>query len=295
MDVDLRTGQRPAQVGRTSGSEVEAAHHAASLRADALPDASPGRLAARVAAGSQVTPRRRAAARCIATVADVAEVIPIFPLSHVLLPGMPLPLHVFEPRYRDLLEDIADAPGGARFGVVVLRSGTEALNPRVPAGVPDVEEVGTVAEILELEPKDDGTSDLLSVGSRRFRIESLVTTGKPYLRADVSYLDEDDGALDGRRADVARELMEAYDNIIMRLAGRATGSELPPDANQLSYHIGARLPLPPHERQRLLVDPTTAQRLARVNRLLRREIALLKRTRTIAVSPTVLRLPSGVN
>src|SRR3954471_17351825 len=91
------------------------------------------------------------------TVGFVAEVIPLFPLSHVLLPGMPLPLHIFEQRYRELLEDLGTAPGGARFGVVALRSGTEALVPHTDYAPPDVEEIGTLAEILEVEAKDDDT------------------------------------------------------------------------------------------------------------------------------------------
>jgi uncharacterized protein len=231
----------------------------------------------------------------MASVRTVAEVIPLFPLSHVLLPGMPLPLHIFEQRYRDLLSDIAAAPGGARFGVVALRSGSEALSRHTHAGPPDVEDVGTLAEILELEAQDDGTSDLLSVGSRRFRIESLVMDGKAYLRAEVSFLDEDDGEVNGEHESLVRDLMEAYDTMLLRIAGRATGAELPPDANQLSYQIGARLPLPPEERQLLLTDPTTAERLVRLTRLLRREIALLQRTRTIAVSPAVLRMMTGAN
>jgi Lon protease-like protein len=94
---------------------------------------------------------------------------------------------------------------------------------------------------------------------------------------------------------VARELMDFYDSQLLRLAGRATGSELPADANQLSYQLAARLPLQPGDRQQLLADATTAQRLRRVSRLLRREIALLRRTRSIAVSPAVVRLPAGLN
>jgi Lon protease-like protein len=227
----------------------------------------------------------------------VAEVIPVFPLSHVLLPGMPLPLHIFEQRYRDLLFDVGKAPGPASFGVVALRSGTEALNPHVAAGTgPDLEDVGTLAEILEIEQQDDGTSDLLSVGSRRFRIDSLVTDDdKAYLRAEVTYLEEDDGDLTAEQEIRARELIEIYDAILMRLAGRATGTELPADANQVSYQIAARLPLPPDERQALLTDATTSDRLVRLARLLRREIALLQGTRSIAVSPTVLRLITGAN
>lgn len=224
----------------------------------------------------------------------VAEVIPLFPLSHVLLPGMPLPLHIFEQRYRDLLADLAAAPNGARFGVVVLRSGSEALTPHA-AGLPDVAAIGTLAEILEVEPRDDGTSDLLSVGSLRFEVEALVPEGKPYLRAEVRFLDEDDGDLDDELEAGVRELMESYDALLTRIAGRATGAELPPDANQLSYQIGARLPLPPEERQALLTDTTTAERLERLTRLLRRETALLRRTRSIAVSPAVLRMLTGAN
>jgi Lon protease-like protein len=229
-------------------------------------------------------------------VAALGEIIPLFPLSHVLLPGMPLPLHIFEQRYRELLADLTDEPGHARFGVVALRSGTEVLTPRVhPGGSPDVETIGTMAEVLEVRTEQDGTSDLLSVGSRRFRIESLLPEGRPYLRAEVRYLDEHDGDLDAEQVERARALMELYDEILHALAGRATGAELPTDANQLSYQIGARLPLPPDERQVLLAEPTTEQRLDRVVRLLRREIALLKRTRTIAVSPAVLRIASGGN
>jgi uncharacterized protein len=225
----------------------------------------------------------------------VAEVIPLFPLSHVLLPGMPLPLHIFEERYQELLDDIADAPGGARFGVIALRSGTEARSEATVDAGPDVEPIGTLAEIIELEPRDDGTSDLLSVGSRRFRVEQLIPTGKPYLRAVVQFLDEQDGPLTDDQELRARELIEVFDAILIRLAGRATGAELPDDANQLSYQIAARLPLPPGERQALLTDATTADRLERVSTLLRREIALLQCTRSIAVSPAVLRLLTSLN
>jgi len=225
----------------------------------------------------------------------VAAVIPLFPLSHVLLPGMPLPLHVFEDRYRQLLDDIAEAPGGAHFGVVALRTGTEAQTEWTVEDEPQLEPVGTLAEILELEPRADGTSDLLSVGSRRFRIVELIADGKPYLRAEVEYLVEEDGPLTATQAARARDLLALYDAILMKLAGRATGSELPDDPNQLSYQIAARLPLPPAERQALLVSETTSARLERLATLLRREIALLRGTRSIAVSPAVLRIGHAAN
>jgi Lon protease-like protein len=219
----------------------------------------------------------------------------MFPLNHVLLPGMPLPLHIFEQRYQDLLDDSSDGSGGGTFGVVALRTGTEAKTPGTEESGPDVEDVGTLAEILEIETQDDGTSDVLAVGSRRFRIVELLAVGKPYLRAEVEYLDEPDGELTPQQETRARELIDVYDAMLVRLAGRGTGAELPDDANQLSYHLAARLPLPPGERQDLLTDATTAERLNRVARLMRREIALLQRTRSIAVSPTVLRMITGSN
>lgn len=231
----------------------------------------------------------------MASVSAVDEVIAVFPLSSVLLPGMPLPLHVFEQRYRQLLDDLEEAPDGAQFGVVALRSGIETLRPSDPATLPDVALVRTLAEILEVQRKDDGTSDVLSVGSRRFHIESLIAEGKPYLRAEVRYLDEADGALDEERAGQVRELMSAYDTLLTRLAGRPTGGELPADVSQLAYQIAARLPLLPADRQSLLEVDTTAERIARLTRMLRREIALLRHTRTIAVAPAVVTLVGGAN
>jgi Lon protease-like protein len=225
----------------------------------------------------------------------VGEVIPVFPLSSVLFPGMPLPLHIFEPRYRQLLDDLSAAPTGARFGVLALRSGSETLGPDGSDGLPDVAAIGTLAEILDVERKPDGSSDVLSVGSQRFRVESLIADGKPYLRAEVRFLDEVDGALDDDRTARARELITIYDAMLTRLAGRPTGGELPSDPSQLAYQIAARLPLLPVDRQSLLEVDTTAERLVRLDRLLRRELALLRRTRTIAVAPSVLRLVDGPN
>lgn len=232
----------------------------------------------------------------------MVEVIALFPLSHVLLPGMPLPLHIFEQRYRDLIDDLQGSASdsgsnatGLAFGVVALRTGTEAVTPFTRADGPDVEAVGTLAEILEIERAPDGTSDLLAVGSRRFRVLTLVTEGTAYLRAEVEFLDESDGELTREQELRARELMDVYDSTLTRIAGRGTGTELPDDAAQLSYQLAARLPLAPAEKQDLLSDETSAQRLVRIARLLRREIALLQGTRSIAVSPAVLRLSTGTN
>ncbi len=226
---------------------------------------------------------------------SASQIIPLFPLSHVLLPGLPLPLHIFEQRYRDLIADVTSATGPASFGVVALRTGTEALTQHTHDTGPDVERVGTLAEIIELAPHPEGTYDLFSVGSRRFEIRNLLLDGTAYLRAEVDFLDERDGDLAAAEVTRTRELFGVYDAALTRLAGRRGDNDLPADPNQLSYQLAARLPLAPPERQALLADPTAARRLRRVAALLRRELALLQRTRTIAIAPAALRIASGAN
>jgi hypothetical protein len=218
----------------------------------------------------------------------VGAIIPIFPLGHVLLPGMPLPLHIFEPRYRQLLRDVSADAGGASFGVVCLTRGSEVGTDGVE-DEPQYAEVGTVAEVMEVQPYDDGASDLLTVGSRRFRILDTVA-GKPYLQAEVDFLDERDGDLPAGLQAAVCALQDEHERLIRELTGRRPGERPPTDPNQLSYHLAAGLPLVPHDRQALLEERTTTSRLLRILTLLRRETAYLRATRTIAVSPGVLQL-----
>jgi Lon protease-like protein len=225
----------------------------------------------------------------------VADVIPVFPLSHVLVPGMPLPLHIFEPRYRQLLQDVQQGPGQSAFGIIALRSGGEVdLTP--PGGAPpDIAEVGTLAEILEVEPFDDGASDLLTVGSRRFRIRDVITEGAPYLRARVEWVEERTGTLRPHEVAVTHRLCRQHAELLEALTGRERDSDLPRDPNLLSYHVAAQLPLAPNDRQALLEQPTAGDRLRLAVTLLRREISLLEFTRSICVAPGVLQLAAHPN
>ncbi len=229
----------------------------------------------------------------------MADVIALFPLSHVLVPGMPLPLHIFEPRYRQLLVDVSQGPGNGAFGVVALRRGAEVdivdtVGTAEP-GPPEIAGVGTLAEILEVEPYDDGAADLLLVGSRRFRIVRLLTEATPYLRAEVQWLDELGGDLGQYEVAVTRRLCQDYSALIEKLTGRRRDTELPRDAGLLSYHVAGELPLAPEDRQALLEQATAADRLRSAIRLLRREISLLEATRSICVAPSVLALLAHPN
>lgn len=109
--------------------------------------------------------------------------LPIFPLHSVLCPGVALPLHIFEDRYRLMVGRCIerDEP----FGVVLIREGREVgpLDGRLA-------EVGTTALIRRAGRYPDGRLDIVTVGARRFRIDSLDATREPYLLGDVTYVDE---------------------------------------------------------------------------------------------------------
>ena len=109
--------------------------------------------------------------------------LPLFPLNTVLCPGIALPLHVFEDRYRALVRDcLATA---SPFGVVLIREGRE-----VGKGAISFTGTGTIAEIRDADRHDDGRFDLLVVGTRRFGIRHVLDGRGPYLVADVEILDE---------------------------------------------------------------------------------------------------------
>ncbi len=105
------------------------------------------------------------------------QLLPLFPLSVVLLPAMPLPLHIFEERYREMMSDVIAAE--SEFGVVLAKD----------EGIVNIGCTATVVNVLRKYP--DGRLDLLASGQRRFRIESL-DQEKPYLRAAVEFFDDED-------------------------------------------------------------------------------------------------------
>lgn len=122
--------------------------------------------------------------------------LPLFPLHTVLCPGVALPLHIFEERYRRMVDRCVDA--GEPFGVVLIREGRETgpLDGRISR-------IGTTAVIRDAGRYPDGRFDLMTVGGRRFRIETLTDSQEPYLIADVRYLREPVGD-----PDMARTLAE---------------------------------------------------------------------------------------
>lgn len=197
----------------------------------------------------------------------MTERIPLFPLGTVLFPGLLLPLHVFERRYRDLVRDLLTAPHDQRrFGVVAIREGREVGADGIRALYP----VGCVARLRRVDPYDDGRFDIVSTGAQRFRLLS-VDTALPYLRAEVELLDE----APGEAADAAAAGVRALFDVYRRAVGAQPAEDLPTEPDVLSYLVAATMVLDLPDRQILLEQPDTTLRLRQELRLLRRETALL--------------------
>jgi uncharacterized protein len=146
--------------------------------------------------------------------------IPLFPLHTVLCPGIALPLHIFEPRYRLMIERCIEY--ATPFGIVVIRAGQEV-------GATDVAiaGVGTFAEIREATRLPDGRYDILVVGGGRFAVESVDTAKEPYLVAEVSGIDDEVGDLATATSLAARAMRRfvAYLQLLQPMEGE-TAEEL---------------------------------------------------------------------
>ena len=198
--------------------------------------------------------------------------LPLFPLRSVLIPGMRLPLHVFEARYRRLLSDCATTK---RFGVTLIREGPEVGGTAVP------HENGTVAEMNDLVRLANGSYQLEAVGRERFRIRHL-HHDRAYLWCHAELLQEVDGdPQEARAADVqVRAFSAEYVRTLYTMLGETTGTphlQLPDDTTPLSYAVAMLLQVTPQESQHLLEAPTAARRLAQEVELLRGELAILSR------------------
>src|SRR6476620_2383200 len=109
--------------------------------------------------------------------------LPLFPLGLVLYPGVVLPLHIFEPRYRRLVQELLDMPDGSRlFGVVAIKAGREVG----VHGVTALHEIGCTAELRYAEAYEDGRFDIIATGMTRFRLLDVEKSAP--MRADVDLL-----------------------------------------------------------------------------------------------------------
>ncbi|WP_344129689.1 LON peptidase substrate-binding domain-containing protein [Pedococcus bigeumensis] len=191
--------------------------------------------------------------------------LPLFPLGTVLVPGATLPLQLFEPRYIELLSDLANAPEAPEFGVVAIRQGHEVG----PDAARDLHEIGCVARVLQAAAVSDGRYLVFSAGVRRFRLDALVTgAGTAYLVGEVTLLEERTGDADAV-VDLVGRLRSALHDFATTLG--AEEPQWPADADELSYAVGTAVGLDLGDRQRLLAAHDTETRLRLGLSLVRRE------------------------
>ena len=187
----------------------------------------------------------------------------MFPLGTALLPGAVLPLHVFEPRYRQMVHDIlADDVDAPEFGVVMIERGREV-------GGGDIRtRVGTVARVVDMRALADGRYALVAVGAERLRVNAWLPDD-PYPLADIDpWSDDDRGVVD---LDDATQTIETLHERVRELNEevRALGEMTPPpdaeiadDPHLALYHLGSLAPLGPADRQRMLEAPTLGERFS---------------------------------
>ena len=194
--------------------------------------------------------------------------LPLFPLNLVLFPGMDLPLHIFEERYKNMIGDCLnqDVP----FGVVLIKEGAEVGEPAEP------ERIGTSARILRSELLEQGRMNIMTKGERRFEIEEIVQRA-PHLVGRVRFLVELEGE---GSSDLIPQVNEEYVALVKNLTaltgGYTSRVTVPEDPVERSYAIAANLDLEPHLRQSLLVTETAVTRLSDLMPLLQQGNQALK-------------------
>ncbi len=192
--------------------------------------------------------------------------LPLFPLPVVLFPGMPLPLHIFEPRYRRMLSDVQASD--SLFGLSYFDA-SEAEEGR---DAPPVGHVGCVAELVDAQAADDGRSNILTVGVIRYRVEEYIERGDPYLVGRVSYF-EDEPEDETTLSRAAGEVSDLFMRIARAMRAindeRANLPELPAtEPERLSFLVASAMEIDTGLKLEMLEMRSTSERLNRVRELL---------------------------
>lgn len=198
--------------------------------------------------------------------------LPIFPLNTVVFPGVSMPLHVFEDRYRALVHHLLTISDKSQrlFGIVAIREGYEVGTH----GVQSVHRVGCVVQMTSVEPSPDGRFDIEVVGRQRMRLDGLDTSG-PYLVGDVETVEEarESGPQALEEAERTRSTFEEYRRRLSELRGNGVlDGDLPRDPEYLSYGLAATCLLTLQQRQSLLETSSSTERLRMLRQLLAEEM-----------------------
>jgi len=203
--------------------------------------------------------------------------LPMFPLPLVLLPNEVLPLHIFEPRYRQMLKDVASEKNF--FGVSFFNP-TESF-----AEKPAPETVGCVAEVRETQTMPDGTSNILTVGVIRYRLIDYVDAGEPYLVGDVEFFEDFEGdknilqPLADEVFALFRRIAEAAHTLSNARGAFPEIAQTEPQA--LSFLIAAAFNLAPALKYQMLETRSTSERLTKMREIMRQTVGRMEETADI--------------
>jgi Lon protease-like protein len=197
--------------------------------------------------------------------------LPLFPLNTVLFPGMPLPLRIFEERYKRMISFCLEK--NRPFGVVLIRHGREALGP-----LAEPYEIGCTARIVEVQPLAEGQMNIITLGENRFRIVST-TSQDDYLvgRVELFPLEE---ATQARMTSLAQRLLPLVKQY-MQILSEASETDLEPDKLPadpvvLAYLAAVLVQIPPEEKQALLAEQRAIDLLGNMEKIYRREVFMLQ-------------------
>jgi Lon protease-like protein len=195
--------------------------------------------------------------------------LPLFPLDVVLFPGEDLPLHIFEPRYRLMINECNEQK--TPFGIVLVQPKSEHLKEEPYS-------VGTMAQVEVLDRLDDGRINLIARGLRRFRILEL-RRQNPYLSGLVEVFEDKTEQVQAQTTCVnqASELFNVYLQVLIEVIGKETIEfSLPTAPEELSHFIAYFLDVTNERKQQLLELTSTTQRLEEEIVILRREVPFMR-------------------
>ena len=199
----------------------------------------------------------------------MSDELPMFPLNTVVFPGMTVPLHVFEDRYRALVRHLLEIEDPAQrvFGTVAIREGYEVGEH----GAQSVYRVGCVLQLTEVERQPDGSYDVVTVGRERLLLDGM-ERGGDFPLGLASVVAEPEVDVPDELLDRARARFTAYRAAMAGIQGDPFSGTLPRDPDYLAWTLSALSPLPLAERQSLLEATDAVERLELVTRLLGDEL-----------------------
>lgn len=182
--------------------------------------------------------------------------LPLFPLNTVLFPGAIIPLHIFEERYKLMINTCVEER--RPFGVVLIRTGNEA-------GSPEPYDMGTTAYVTSVQRLEEGKMNLMCLGGKRFRILST-NADQPYLVGEIELVEtiaEDDEEA-REAADTAGSLFAEYLRLYLAMSNQwARSVEMPSEPDRLADYIASRLAVDLWTKQELLEELSAHDRLSK--------------------------------